>query len=228
MREIQSLYYMQTGCNSSADKRFQITYNMLTFRKGANMATRKSAYPISEFILNRWSPRAMDPDQWVSKNELMALFEAARWAQSSYNNQPWRFIYAQRNTPFWEPIFNLLVPPNQSWTKNASYLVLVISRNNFTYNNEFSRTHSFDTGAACENFALQGSINNIVVHGMEGFDYNQAKQVCHIPEGYTVEAMFAVGKPGKVSFLPPELQKREVMSDRKPLNESLSEGIFKE
>jgi nitroreductase len=192
------------------------------------MSTRKSTYPISDFILNRWSPRAMDPEQWVSEQELMTLFEAARWAQSSYNNQPWRFIYARRNTPEWDVLFNLMVPFNQSWTKNASYLALVISRNNFTYNNEPSRTHSFDTGAASENLALQGSINGLVVHGMEGFDYEKAKEATHVPADYTVEALFAIGKPGKKELLPVELQKREVMTDRKPLSEFVFKGTFKE
>lgn len=191
------------------------------------MSTRKSTFPISDFILNRWSPRAMDPEKWVTEKELMSLFEAARWAQSSYNNQPWRFIYARRNTEAWQPLFDLMVPFNQSWAQNASYLVLVFSRKNFTYNNEFSRTSSFDTGAACENMALQGSINNLVVHGMEGFDYEKAQHVCNIPDDYTIEALFAIGKPGSINNLPPELQKKEVMSDRKPFNEFVFEGTFK-
>src|SRR3989338_7069906 len=91
---------------------------------------RKADYEISPLILSRWSPRAMTGEE-ITGDELMALFEAARWAPSSYNNQPWRFIYARRNTPHWERIFNLMGEWNKSWTKNASALVVVASAKNF-------------------------------------------------------------------------------------------------
>ena len=105
------------------------------------METRKPSYPINELILHRWSPRAMDPKKLVTEKELMSLFEAARWAQSSFNNQPWRFVYVQRDTPDWSRMFNLMHPFNQLWTKNATYLVLAISHDNFTYDN--NGPHSF-------------------------------------------------------------------------------------
>ncbi len=192
------------------------------------MKSRKSSYPVNELILNRWSPRAMDPKKLVTKKELMSLFEAARWAQSSFNNQPWRFIYVQRDTPDWPRMFNLMVAPNQLWAKNASYLVLAISRNNFAYNNKYSRTHSFDTGAACQNFALEGHNDGLVVHGMEGFDYDKARTEFHVPKDYTIEAMFAVGKPGDIKNLPEELQKKEFPSDRNPIETFAFENDFHE
>jgi nitroreductase len=163
----------------------------------------------------------------ITDEELKTLFEAARWAPSSFNNQPWCFIYAKRNTPHWETLFDLLVPANQEWAKKAAALVVMISRNNFAYNNKPSRTHSFDAGAAWENLALQGYDNGLVVHGMEGFDYERAKQTLRIPEGYTVEAMCAIGKPGKKEDLPKEMQEREIPSDRVPLESIISEGSFK-
>lgn len=190
------------------------------------MKARKSDFPIDEFILNRWSRRAMS-QELMTDDELMSLFEAARWAPSSYNAQLWRFIYGKRGTPAFEKLFNVLVPANQSWAKNASFLILVISRNNFTYNDKPSRTHSFDTGASCENLALQGFINGFVVHGMEGFDYDKAKVETQVPDGYTVEAMFAIGKPGSPADLPEELRKREVPSDRIPVDTFIFEGTFK-
>ena len=190
------------------------------------MMQRKSQYPMSEFILNRWSPRALS-EELMTDEQMMTLFEAARWAPSSYNAQLWRFVYGKRGTKHFERLLNLLVPFNQSWAKNASFLILVISRDNFIYNDKPSRTHSFDTGAAMENLALQGYINGFVVHGMEGFDYDKAKTECNIPDGYTVEAMFAVGKPGNVEDLPQELREREVLSDREPLATLLFEGTFK-
>ena len=190
------------------------------------MMQRKSQYPMSEFILNRWSPRALS-EELMTDEQMMTLFEAARWAPSSYNAQLWRFVYGKRGTKHFERLLNLLVPFNQSWAKNASFLILVISRDNFIYNDKPSRTHSFDTGAAMENLALQGYINGFVVHGMEGFDYDKAKTECNIPDGYTVEAMFAVGKPGNIEDLPQELREREVLSDREPLATLLFEGTFK-
>lgn len=187
---------------------------------------RKAQYKVANFIIDRWSPRAMS-GQPISDDELMSLFEAARWAQSSFNNQPWRFIYAKRDTSSWDRFYNLLVPANQVWAKNAAVLIVVISHKVFEYNNKPSRTHSFDTGAACENLALQGYCNGLVVHGMEGFDYDRAKQELQIPDEYAVEAMFAVGRPGSIEVLPPELAQKEKPSDRKPVSELMYEGKFK-
>lgn len=191
------------------------------------MQKRKAAYAIQDLLLNRWSPRAMSGEP-ITDEQLMKLFEASRWAPSSYNGQPWRFIYAKRNTTYWQKLFDLMVPFNQGWTKNAAVLIVVVSRDTFTLNNKLARTHSFDTGAACENLALQGYSDGLVVHGMEGFDYAAAKKTLKIPDGYTVEAMFAVGKPGKKENLPPELQEREFPSDRNPVQSCVFEGEFKE
>lgn len=189
------------------------------------MNKRESKYNILPTILNRWSPRAMSGEK-ITQDELMALFDAARWAQSSYNNQPWRFIYAMRDTKFWETFFGLLVQFNQDWCKNAAVLAVAFSKNNFEYNEKPSRTHSFDTGAACQNLALQGFASGLVVHFMEGFDYDKAKKDLSIPDGFTVQAMFAVGRPGKIENLSAELQKRENPSDRKPINEFVFQGFY--
>ncbi len=187
---------------------------------------RTSAYPIDDLLLQRWSPRAMSGAS-ISDEQLMSLFEAARWAPSSYNNQPWRFVYAKRDTPEWQTFFNLLVPFNQSWAKDAAALVIIASRNNFTYNNKPSRTHAFDTGAAWQNLALQGYKDNLVVHAMEGFDYEKAAEVINLPEGHTIHAMIAVGLPGDPAQLPQELQERETPSDREPMQAFVHEGLFK-
>ena len=187
---------------------------------------RKPEHKINPLILSRWSPRAMTGEE-ISDEELMPLFEAARWAPSSYNNQPWRFIYAKRNTKHWGRLFSLMVEFNQSWTKNAAVLVVVISRKNFEHNNNPSVTHSFDTGAAWENLALQAASMGLVTHGMQGFDYEKAKKELEIPEDYSVEAMVAIGKRGKIEDLPKELQEREMPSIRKPLKDITMEGKFK-
>ncbi|HSX04058.1 MAG TPA: nitroreductase family protein [Rhabdochlamydiaceae bacterium] len=187
---------------------------------------RKTKYPILPLFLNRWSPRSMTGEE-MTDVEIMTLFEAARWAPSSYNNQPWRFIYAKRNTPSWKKIFDLMVEANQTWTKNAALLIVVISHNSFEKNNKKSMTHSYDTGAAWMSLALEGEAKGYVVHGMEGFDYNKARTALEIPNDYTVEAMAAVGKRAPKEKLPPELQKREAPSNRKPLEEIVMEGKFR-
>jgi nitroreductase len=189
------------------------------------MQKRKATYPIEPLILNRWASRAMT-GQEISKEELMTLFEAARWAQSSYNNQPWRFIYATRNSQYWNEFLNLLAPSNKVWAQNAGVLIIVASKSLFDYNNKPSKTHTFDTGAALQNLALQGTHMGFVVHGMEGFNYEKAREVAHIPQEYTIEAMFAVGHYGDSEKLPQELQERDFPSDRKPLSEVVFEGTF--
>jgi len=189
------------------------------------MKKRVPEFKVAEFIINRWSPRAMSGES-ISNDELMSLFEASKWAPSSYNNQPWRFIYAKRETPEWNAFLDLLVPFNQSWAKNGSVLIIIVSRNVFEYNGKPSRTHSFDAGAAWENLALQGSMNGLVVHGMEGFDYEKAAKLISLPDDYVVEAMCAVGKPGKLKNLPKELQDKEVISGRKFVRDIAFEGKF--
>jgi len=190
------------------------------------MKTRKTQYPVDSVFVNRWSPRAISPEM-MNDAELMSLFEAARWAPSSYNNQPWRFIYAKRGTDFWKTFYDLLVPFNQEWAKTTSYLVVILSRKNFEYNEKPSRTHSFDTGAAWENLALQASMMGVVAHGIEGFDYEKARKELNIPDNYAIEAMIAIGKHGNKEDLPPELQEREELSDRKKVKEFIFEGRFK-
>lgn len=188
--------------------------------------TRQIQHPIDAIFSDRWSPRAMSGKS-ITLQELMSLFEAGRFAPSAYNEQPWCFIYGFKNTEAWDKLFNLLVPFNQTWTENGSVLVLIVSRKLFSGSNNPSRTHSFDTGAAWENIALQGSLMNLVVHGMSGFDYEQARKEFAIPEDYEIEAMFVVGQPGNKEDLPQELQNRESPSHRKTVEEFAFEEIFK-
>src|SRR5205809_5545695 len=187
---------------------------------------RKADFPIESLLLDRWSPRAMSGEE-ISQEELMRLFEAARWATSSFNAQQWRALYAHRGTEHWQTFFDLLVDANKTWAKNAAVLVVFISRKNFEYNNEPSVTHSYDCGAAWENFALQGFRQGLVVHGMEGFDYERARTELRIPDEFQIEAMAAVGKPAPKDVLPEKLQKRGSPNDRRKLTESIREGLFR-
>jgi nitroreductase len=186
---------------------------------------RKAEYPIESLLLDRWSPRAMSGKE-ISREELMRLFEAARWAPSSFNAQQWRALYARRGTEHWQTFFDLLVDANKTWAKNAAVLVVFISRKLFDHDNEPSVTHSYDCGAAWENFALQGFQQGLVVHGMQGFDYDRARKELKIPDEFQVEAMAAVGRPGPKELLPETLQARESPNDRRKVLESVFEGPF--
>jgi nitroreductase len=187
---------------------------------------RKSTFKINSLILNRWSPRSMTGEE-LDDDTIMALFEAARWAPSSYNNQPWRFIYAKRNTKYWNKLFDLLAEPNKIWAKNAALLVVVASNKNFEINGTFSITHKYDTGAAWENLALEATSRGLVAHGMQGFDYKKAREDLEIPDDFEVMAMIAIGKRGPKENLPLNLQEKENPNNRKPLQEIVMEGSFK-
>ncbi|MBD0373874.1 MAG: nitroreductase family protein [Pyrinomonadaceae bacterium] len=186
---------------------------------------READYPVDTLFLDRWSPRAMSGEE-IPEEDLMVLFEAARWAPSSFNNQPWRMLYARRSSDHWPRFFNLLVDSNKVWAQHAAVLVLFISKETFDYNGKPSLTHSFDTGAAWENLALQATLRGYVAHGMQGFDYALAQKELNVPEGFRVEAMAAIGKPGDKQALPEKLQQREAPSGRRKLAETICEGPF--
>lgn len=185
---------------------------------------RQADHAVGQLFVDRWSPRAMSGGQ-ISHGELMALFEAARWAPSSMNNQPWRILYATRDSRHWPLFFDLLVESNRVWCVRAAALLVIVSKTTFA-SGKPCRTHSYDSGAAWMSLALQGSMLNLVVHGMQGFDYDRARTALQIPDGYQVEAMAAVGRPGRIEELPEQLQARETPNDRRPLAESICEGPF--
>ncbi|MDB5036993.1 MAG: nitroreductase [Bacteriovoracaceae bacterium] len=188
---------------------------------------REVDHEISPIFPLRWSKRAMS-GELITKEELLRLFEAARWAPSSFNNQPWRFIYALRNSEDFDRFSDLLQESNRVWAKEAAVLVLIVSHKTFDKTGQPARTHSFDTGAAWENIALQASHMGFVCHGMEGFDYIQAYDELSIPrDQYVVEAMAAIGKPGNIEILPTKLKEKEHPNTRKPIEEFVFEGRFR-
>ena len=186
---------------------------------------RRADHPIDTLFLDRWSPRAMSGEAFTEE-ELLVLLEAARWAPSSFNNQSWRVLYARRDSEHWPLFLSLLVEGNRIWANKAAALLLFISKTTFDYNGKPARTHSFDTGAAWENLALQAMLRGYVAHGMQGFDYDQAKTALRVSDEYQVEAMIAVGKPGRKEDLPEKLQAAESPNDRRPLTQSICEGPF--
>ena len=190
--------------------------------KGSDVRT--ADHPIDTLFLDRWSPRAMSGEP-ITREELLTLLEAARWAPSSFNAQPWRMLFAHRDTEHWPRFFDLLSDNNKRWCVNAAALVLFISRT-ITDRGGASVTHSFDTGAAWASMALQGWMKGLVVHGMSGFDYARAKESLKIPDEFRVEAMVAVGRPGRKEDLPEPQRRREMPNTRKPLSEIVCEGEF--
>jgi len=186
---------------------------------------RTAEHEINPLFVRRWSPRAMSGEV-VSNAEMMQLFEAARWAPSSFNEQEWRYVFAVRDSEHWNTLFDLLVEANQAWCKDASHLLLIASRRKFTRNDNDNAVHSFDTGTSFQNLALQGAEMGLVVHGMGGFDAQAARDTLKIPAVYAVDAMAAIGRPGPLENLPEGYQKMEAPTDRKKVTEFISEGSF--
>jgi nitroreductase len=187
---------------------------------------RQADHLIDTLFIDRWSPRAMSGKE-IPEKELLTLFEAARWAPSAYNNQPWRILYARRCGEQWPLFFDLLVETNKGWANNAAVLLLFVSKTTFDHNGKPYPTHSFDTGAAWQNLALQGYLKGYVVHGMMGFDYERARISLTIPEEFRIEAMAAVGHPGDPVVLPEALRQRENPNNRRNLEQTVCEGPFR-
>ncbi|MFC0407337.1 nitroreductase family protein [Roseomonas elaeocarpi] len=191
--------------------------------------SRTAEHPVDPLFLERWSPRAF-ADEMISEADLLTMIEAGGWAASSYNSQPWRFLYARRGTAHWDKFLALLNPFNQSWAKNASALVILVSNSLMQPPGADkpvpSHSHSLDAGAAAGNFALQATRMGWQAHGMVGFDLERAFTELNVPQGYRVEAAYAIGKQGDKFTLPEGLQAREMPSPRKPVREIAFEGGF--
>ncbi|KKB63886.1 hypothetical protein WM40_09570 [Robbsia andropogonis] len=190
---------------------------------------RRPTHPIDSIFTERWSPRAFSNEE-ISEDALLTLIEAARWAPSAYNSQPWRFVYARRGTPQFASLLACLVEFNQSWAKHASALVFVVSNSVMRPpggdKDVPSRSHSFDAGAAWAFLALQAAKLGWYTHGMTGVDFDKAFVDLGVPAGFHVEAALAIGRLGDKSQLPEGLQAREVPSDRQPLSNIAFEGRF--
>ena len=174
---------------------------------------------VDDLIRRRWSPRTY-ADKDIPAAELKKLFEAARWAASSSNEQPWRFLVGRRGDETYQKIFDALVEFNQSWAKSAPVLVLSVAKMVFTSNGKPNAYGMHDTGAASATLALQATAIGLHTHSMAGFDREQARASFAIPSDYEIGAVTAIGYFGDPASLPEHLQKMEVSPrQRKPLEE---------
>lgn len=190
-------------------------------------AIRKVEHEIAAQFVERWSPRAFS-DAEIPDDVLLTAFEAARWAPSGFNLQPWRFLYAKRGSVHWETFLSLLSDFNRVWADKASALILLVSKTSLIWNGKEipATTHSFDTGAAWSNLAHQASLLGWQTHAVGGFDKERARAALNIPGDFAIEVMVAIGRRGDKTTLPENFQSREAPSDRLPLAELVREGGF--
>lgn len=185
---------------------------------------RQPDHDIEPIFHRRWSPRAMTGEA-VSEDELRRILEAARWAPSSYNEQPWRFFWARRDTEHWSLFEGFLNEFNHAWASQAGALVVVVSKTSFSHNDRPNPVHSFDAGAAWVCLALQASSMGLVTHGMAGIHYDQIPEALGLSDDYAVQCMVAVGRPGEIDSLPEGMRDKETPpSGRKTVDEISNEG----
>jgi nitroreductase len=182
-------------------------------------------FPLHDLLTQRWSPRAFS-EQAVGQDQLHVLLEAARWAPSSSNEQPWRFIVATKEAPEdYDRLLACLLEGNRKWAHRAPVLMLSVARMDFEEDSRPNRHAFHDVGLASENLLLQATALGLVAHPMAGFDVERARAELKIPSGYEPVAMIAVGYPGELSVLPDYLQQRELKPrERKPLTEIAFSG----
>ncbi len=194
------------------------------------MNTRVANHPILPLILDRWSSRAYDTNAPVKREELAVLFEAARWAPSAFNVQPWRFVFALRGDAGWEAMLDLLIPFNKGWAEAAGALICICSEVDTPTKTPGQRqpsySHSFDAGAAWAMLALQASSLGLGAHAMTGFNTDAARSVLHLPDNVRPEAVIAVGRSGSAAELPEGLRERDVPSDRHRIDTFVYEHTY--
>ena len=177
---------------------------------------------IHDLMQTRWSPRAIDPDKDISPEDLTALLEAARWAPSCFNDQPWRFIVCvkSKDETSWKNALANLAEKNQLWAKNAPVLMLAVAMENFNHNGKPNRWAMYDTGAASVSLCFQATALGLVVHQMGGFDAEKARALFKLPAGCTPMSMIAVGYQADIDVLDDDFKAAELAErTRAPLDQ---------
>jgi nitroreductase len=185
----------------------------------------ETRYPIHELLRERWSPRAF-ADRMVEPEKLRSLLEAARWAPSSFNEQPWSFIVATKeHAGEYERLLSCLVEGNVRWAQHAPVLMLSVARLAFERNQKPNRHAFHDVGLAVENLVIQATALGLAVHQMAGFHVDKARELFSIPDGHEPVAALVLGFPGDPAGLPEDLREREVAPRiRKPLESFVFSG----
>jgi len=165
-------------------------------------------HPILSPITERWSPYAFS-DQAIEDEKIRTLFEAARWAPSSFNEQPWRYVYATKDDGAARERMESLLSPGNSWAKNASLLIVSFYKKTFTYNSKPNVHGLHDLGCASGYLVLQLPSLGLIGHQMAGFDATRAQKELGVPDDFAPGSMIAVGYPAAPQTLPEELRKRE-------------------
>jgi nitroreductase len=188
-----------------------------------------TTYEINDLIKRRWSPRAFR-EVPVAAGQLHALFEAARWAASSFNEQPWSFIVATRQEEEkFKVLFECLAAGNQAWVERVPVLIMSVAKLTFDRNGRPNRHAYHDVGQALANMAIEATDLGLAVHPMGGFDIDRAREDLEIPEEYDPVAMIAVGHPGDFDELPDDLKADELAPrERKPFQDFVHSGKFGE
>ncbi|RIL08312.1 MAG: nitroreductase [Proteobacteria bacterium] len=182
-------------------------------------------YKINELIAVRWSPYAFD-DRPISQADILSIFESARWAPSSYNEQPWSFIAATKDMPEeYERVLSCLVEANQAWAKSAPLLAIGVVSLNFSRNGKPNRAAVHDLGLAAANLVVEATARGLYCHQMIGIDPQRARETFGIPEGHEAWTAIAVGYKGDSTKLPDELKQRDLAArHRKNINEFVFTG----
>lgn len=189
---------------------------------------RVAHHPVDPIFTARWSPRAFDRSV-IPDADLHTIFEAARWAPSAFNAQPWRLLYAKRESADWDRFLALLMPFNQAWAQNAGVLIYLCSDTLMeTKPGQISpsHTHSFDTGAAWASMALQATMLGYHAHGMAGVEWDQARVALKVPDRFRIDAACVIGRTGSLDILDEKNRAREKPSDRRPIAEIAIAGDF--
>ena len=190
---------------------------------------RKADFSINPVFTNRWSPRSFTNDA-ITEDELLTLLEAARWAPSAFNAQPWRFAYALRGDALFQPLVDSMAPMNQLWAPKAAALVAVASFNLCTPPGAAAPipngSHEFDTGAAWAYMAMQATFSGWSLHALGGIDFEKASAAIGLPAEHQLHALIAIGKRGDPSVLPDALRERESPNPREPIRELAVRGKF--
>lgn len=190
---------------------------------------RQTENAVDSLFLGRWSPRAFSEAE-LSEADLLTVLEAAHWAPSAFNAQPWRFVYALRGDAHWDKLLGVLNEFNQGWAKTAGALVVIVSKTHSVPADGGEAkpiySHSFDAGAAWGQMSLQARLLGLYTHAMTGLRFEGIEAALGIPEGYRVEAAVALGQIGDKQDLPEGLRARETPSPRRPLGEVAFAGSF--